>query len=537
MSPFETERRNSERSTTGRRSNRARWFRRFAVLLGMLPLVLFELGLRRFADPAADAVDLDPVDEWFESRSLFHRVDGPNGGRWEIPESRRNYFRPASFSAVKHPDTRRVFVLGGSTVQGRPYATETAFSTWLRFELEADPEAGEFEVVNCGGVSYASYRIAKILDEVLLHEPDAIVLYAGHNEFLEDRAYEPVRTMHPLRRQIDRVASKLHIVRWIRQRFLTDRPPAPLNDPQTGEGVDPQTGEGVDERAPGPSRRLPAEVDTMLDHASGMDRYRRDPAYRERVESQFEQTLQRMIVATQSAEVPIVVCVPASDLVKTPPFKVATDPSLSPTDRSAFNAAWESARDPAATESQRIAACRRGLAIDPEHAGCHYVLGTILQARRQRGRPASTDEINRHLTAARDHDVCPLRATTPIVDSVIRVADRHDVPVVDVRELFDTRSVSGLPLPDGIPDPAWFVDHVHPSVPGHRRIAAAIAERFGELGWIRRGEKTRGEADGRAREHLESLGEAYYRRGQQRLEGLRRWAAGRSADVGSGPDP
>ena len=36
-----------------------------------------------------------------------------------------------------------------------------------------------------------------------------------------------------------------------------------------------------------------------------------------------------------------------------------------------------------------------------------------------------------------------------------------------------------------------------------------------------------------AQQHLAGLGEAYYVRGRQRLEGLRRWAAGR---VGQAPD-
>ena len=44
-------------------------------------------------------------------------------------------------------------------------------------------------MINCGGVSYASYRLGPILDEVLGYEPDLIMLYTGHNEFLEARTY------------------------------------------------------------------------------------------------------------------------------------------------------------------------------------------------------------------------------------------------------------------------------------------------------------------------------------------------------------
>ena len=63
-------------------------------------------------------------------------------------------------------------MLGGSTVQGRPFSIETAFSTWLELSLTAADPSRIWQVVNCGGVSYASYRLAPIVDESSCYKPD-----------------------------------------------------------------------------------------------------------------------------------------------------------------------------------------------------------------------------------------------------------------------------------------------------------------------------------------------------------------------------
>ncbi len=184
--------------------------RGMAVVISLAPFVLLEIALRFFTPAAAAAVDIDPVVDLQQLRPLF--VLNEAADRWEIPAERFNFFQPDSFLAEKPPGSRRIFVLGGSTVQGRPYSIETSFATWLRLRLQAASPETEFEVVNCGGVSYASYRVAKILDEVLGHQPDAIVIYTGHNEFLEDREYADVRGMSGARRWIARAASNLRTV-------------------------------------------------------------------------------------------------------------------------------------------------------------------------------------------------------------------------------------------------------------------------------------------------------------------------------------
>ncbi len=417
---------------------------------------------------------------------------------WEIPRERFNFFQPDSFLAKKPSGVRRIFVLGGSTVQGRPYSIETSFATWLRLRLEAASPETDFEVVNCGGVSYASYRVAKILDEVLDHQPDAIVVYTGHNEFLEDREYADVRGMSGSRRWISRAASKLKTVSWIQSKL-------------SGSSIAPSS--------------MAAEVDARLDHIGGLRRYQRDPSWRSGVESHFDATLRRMVTATKRANVPLVLCVPASELVNTPPFKVQQRAGLSPSQSSAFHDAWNIAQDNLVDMGERLSACAACLAIDPEHAGANYIAGRLHHLR------GETAMSLRYLTAARDFDVCPLRATTPIVQAVIDIASEYRIPLVNTVEQLDQRNSDGIRIPDGIADPEFFVDHLHPTVAGHQEIGEAIAVEIETLAWFR----PTPDAEPRYRtlieQHLASLGEEYYARGRQRLEGLRRWAAGRAGKL------
>ena len=161
-----------------------------AAVVVLLPLATVEVVLRAFV-PAPGVRLEDPYVSFGEIRPLF--VPDERGDRYETAEERLHFFRRQSFSAIKGDDSFRVFVLGGSTVQGRPWSVETSFGTWLELALKAAAPDTDWEVINCGGISYASYRLVPIMREVLDYEPDLFVIYTGHNEFLEDRTYSRLK--------------------------------------------------------------------------------------------------------------------------------------------------------------------------------------------------------------------------------------------------------------------------------------------------------------------------------------------------------
>jgi hypothetical protein len=267
---------------------------------------------------------------------------------------------------------------------------------------------------------------------------------------------------------------------------------------------------------------LASEVDTRLDHVGGLDRYQQDPQWKSGVERHFDQTLRRMIQSADSAGVPLVLCVPACDLVRTPPFKVVSNLTSGTTAAAEFDQAWQRATDSTNSTEQRIESTEQCLKLDPLHAGANYLAGRLSFELGDSLQAAPW------LIAARDLDICPLRATSAIVQSVIDVSEQMEVPLVQTEKLLDQRDSQGRRVPDGIADPEYFVDHVHPSVAGHQQIAQAVFNKLTELGWPPSTEEAERDYQQLAKQHLDSLGEEYYVRGQQRLEGLRRWASGRA---------
>lgn len=491
-----------------RSSRRRKWtFRLFAVLIGLLPFVVAELILRWLEPsepPVAEAVDRDPLVDLHQLRPLFVRSE--DGQRFEIAPERYNFFRPASFRRHKPEGSFRIFVVGGSTVQGRPYATETAFPAFLQMHLQQLRPDRQFEVVNCGGVSYASYRVAAIVEEVLGYEPDLLIVYTGHNEFLEDRTYAGWRSIPKPLAPVIAVASRLRLVQKLAEVVRKD-------DARTV---------------------MEPEVATRLDRIDGLDAFRRDDAWREGVHAHFEQTLQRIAERCRSAETPLWLCVPASDIVKTPPFKVTPDPSLPLPKQRQIERTWQQVVaidvDP---PGGRVASCRSILHDDPRHAGAAYVVGLDAWEHNDLG------YAREWLTVARDWDVCPLRATTTIEQTVRAIAGRNAAPLVDIPALFDRRHTdASTTAADGIADPSWFVDHVHPSIVGHQRIAETLCEQVQREGILppdarpftpsEQAPATLAERRLAIDRYMATLDEVYFQRGKQRLEGLRQWAAGRS---------
>jgi len=136
-------------------------FRLSAILLGVLPFVAVETGLRMF-DLGRPTNQTDPLAGFGSQHPLFERA----GDVYRTVRSRGLFFGAQEFAAKKPAGTFRIFCFGGSTVHGHPYQNATAFPNWLAMELNGRDPARCYEAINCGGVSYASYRLAPIVREV-----------------------------------------------------------------------------------------------------------------------------------------------------------------------------------------------------------------------------------------------------------------------------------------------------------------------------------------------------------------------------------
>ena len=87
------------------------------------------------------------------------------------------------FHKVKPANGLRIFVLGGSTAAGFPYERNLRFSRILETALQRRYPDRTVEVVNLAMSAINSYALLDFTDEVLNRQPDAILIYAGHNEY------------------------------------------------------------------------------------------------------------------------------------------------------------------------------------------------------------------------------------------------------------------------------------------------------------------------------------------------------------------
>jgi lysophospholipase L1-like esterase len=476
-----------------------RWlFRAAAVLVGLSPLVACEAVLTAFDWGRPSQYD-DPFVGFSAVYPLF--VPDAAGKRYEIPPSRQAFFRPESFAARKAADEYRIFCLGESTTQGSPYAIETSYTTWLELALAAADPSRNWEVVNCGGISYASYRLVPILAEVLERQPDLIVLYVGQNEFLEDR------TFHHLK-QMPRPLSAAH-EQLARLRTYTLLRTAALE-------LAGRSREQTEQNKP----TLRAEVDALLDYRGGLTQYHRDESWREGVVRQYEFNLRRMVAMCRDAGVPLILCNPVCNLRDCPPFKCQHRDGITQADSDRFADLLDEAQALYASDRPlALARLREAAQIDDRHASVHYELGKFFEGLGMR------DEARAAFIRAKEEDVCPLRVLESMNAIVLDVAGDTGTPLIDVRAMFDARSRGGIPGDD------WLVDHVHPSFEGHQLIANALADELIRQGVLTASPGWEELRQQRYRDHLASLEPFYFLQGQERLRGQNMWAQGRARKV------
>lgn len=156
-------------------------FRAIALLLPVLFFALLEGGLRLFN--YGERLDLFiPAPHGFSDKEFL--MVNPNVAKRYFTKGGYTPQPPYEFMAKqKPPNGYRIIVMGESTTAGWPYPNNVLFSRVLNQRLaDAFPEQ-YIEVVNVAISAINSYTLLDLLDEVLAQQPDAILIYTGHNEF------------------------------------------------------------------------------------------------------------------------------------------------------------------------------------------------------------------------------------------------------------------------------------------------------------------------------------------------------------------
>ena len=487
----------------GKRMSRVRarfWGLRLSLILfGLLPFVAMEFALRMLWRPQPSN-RLDPYLDCSQLSPLFELQDGT----YRTSTDRLRLFASTQFSAIKAKGTKRIFCLGGSTTQGEPYKPPTAFPAWLQLNLQLIDPNQSWEVINCGGLSYASYRLLPILIEILQVEPDLVIIDCGHNEFLETRELSGWKQASVIQRNATRFARSSRLVEFASQ-WVSNRFPARSTELHRTQ--------------------LKQEVDALLDDQGGLERYNRDDLNVESVVKSMQWNIAAMIQNCKEARVPVVLLVPTSNICDCPPFKAELSQRMDSKTKDQIESCWTSVTQAHAerikkdsSEAIEVHELQRIISLDPEHAAALYWLGQFELSNGQ------IEMARQHLVEARDRDVCPLRAVSSMQSSVRELATNEKVWLFDVDALFQSVSNNGM-----VGD-KWLIDHVHPRIEGHQLLGEHLADFLIQKGWVAPMERDwKQHRTSVYRERLNELGEEYFFHGKQRLEGLLMWTQGRAS--------
>lgn len=398
----------------------------------------------------------DPFVGFSKASPLMMEIEASTGPRMVTRPGKLIWFNRQLFDKQKKPNTKRVFCLGGSTTFGRPYADSTSFCGWMREILPLVDSTVDWQVINAGGVSYASYRVATVMEELANYQPDIFVVYCGHNEFLEDRTYANMRSVSQTWMKIQSAASNLRTYTLIRRLVESARANSKAEDTRD---------------------ILSVEVDERLNKTIGPVDYHRDPTWFANVVQHYRFNLERMIEIAKQAGATVVFIMPAANELDSDPFKAEPGP-LSPAEKKALEEQLSLASEASANGDLALAIEHLQTArdLDPLDASISYELG-VTQFDEKKFEDASVE-----LKRAINEDVCPLRAPTAITQALRAVAQENEVTLVD----FDTllRNKSKEEYGYAILGNQYFLDHVHPNIEIHRELALWTIEALASDGLV-----------------------------------------------------
>jgi hypothetical protein len=333
-------------------------------------------------------------------------------------------------------------VLGESSARGEPYDPWLSIGQILEWQLSGIfPERrvhAEILAISGATLEWQHQRL-----ETITRRPDALIVYAGHNEFQSRYRWERIQAVGSAEQPRRRFEIPTPLARLVREVIARN---------------------GIDV-APPPKvvRRLDDwPVCTPAEYAT--------------IRADFERRIEAIVeFCERLGAVPILVIPPGNDAGFEPnrsvPARLLSNRESRAFEREFFGLLKIEKSDPAAVMNGYRAILDR----HPRFAEAHYRLARLLE---NAGR---FDEAYDHYIVARDSDGLPQRCPTDFQECYRVVAARHPRVV-----LIDGQAVFRALSPRGILDDRFFHDAQHPVLLGHIALAQAVLDALadrGALGW------------------------------------------------------
>lgn len=413
-------------------ANRERMFKIILVFIPILFFVLLELTLRVIGY----GKDI-PLLQTFTPSPANYSINPELGARYFPATGVKPAVSPTDIFLKEKPDNvYRIFVLGGSSAAGYPYMFNGRFSSMLEVLLEKHYPNKRFEMVNFAMPAVASYTLRDIALELGPHNPDLVLIYAGHNEFYGGLA---VASAESLGRQ-----------RWLVNLFLSLRNYKTLNLIRDFM-VWLRSGSGAQKDRGTLMERMVQEKEVPYD----------SELFHQATET-FQGNMADIITYFNEREIPVVVGSLVSNIRDQVPF---TDVYSAETDRSRWQSNYKKA-----LESFKSGDLKRSLEAinlciqqDSLPASQYYLLGEIKEA--------SGDSAGAYnaFYLAKEYDGLRFRASEDLNEVLYQFRDDEKVLLAPVKEAFEKYS------PGRLIGKTLMLEHLHPTITGYALMAKAYA--------------------------------------------------------------
>jgi tetratricopeptide (TPR) repeat protein len=375
---------------------------------------------------------------------VFVRGEGEHVGDYVTSPHFADILNFQSFPQVKEEGSFRIFIIGSSAAYGWPYNENYSFSGYLRRALNgASPR--KFEIINAAGVSFGSHRELDILKDVVLFDPDLVVIFCGNNEYVERNVLTAMPDSQNVVGEMRSLLGKSNIYRMVRLGVKKAAPGVLRRQAQTDLTdirSDPFVRRGTLGRSP--------EVDSIV-----LNNYRANIL-----------AMKKMLVAKG---IKGLFCTVPTNVAGWQPYSVP--PKFATTEQSRK---WSeidkeveilnkhNVQGEPKSLRRTAALMEEAVQIAPEHAGSIYTLGQVHLALKV------YELAYRELIRAKDVDARPVRALSSFNDAIRSISEESKgIFIADIEN--SVAEVIRHGLTEGI-----FLDYCHFTLEGNKFIAISL---------------------------------------------------------------
>ena len=418
-------------------------FTAVALALPWVLLLLLEIGLR--------------IGGYGSSYPLFVPHAAEPGYLVANAQVARRYFGAGPFTptpeldffrATKPAGTYRIFMQGGSSAQGFPYGHGGAPSRMLEQRLQAAFPDRDIEVVNAALTAVNSHTLLDQADEIIAQQPDAVLIYSGHNEYYGALGVGSTRSLGRWRPFVKAYLMIRHV--------------------RTAQLVDDLANRAMRAAQPPGGASAPRTVMQMM--AGDLQIPHGSPRYRQGLE-QFRANIGDLLARYRERGIPVLIGTVASNERDQPPLI----PGLaSGTDSALWARSYRAGTD-ALQRGDTTAASRaldETLRIDSTAAAVHFALGRLHDLR------GDSTEAQASYRRAKDFDQLRFRAPEAINRIIREEAAHHGAVVVETHRALQQHS------PGGVIGRSLMLEHLHPNLDGYFVIANAFHDAMQDRGMV-----------------------------------------------------